>query len=178
MVASNYFATGDLEEAWSANERAASLWPGTYLANRGYAVAIAHELGRKADVLEIARELRRNPTRTPYWWTDAYVVYALRASGEPAEAEEYAHWVMERLRPESYIRGWLLTALGRFEEGLPYLGRAPALAGWNFCAHPMWGPWREDPRFQQVLGQLGYAEQYRVGRETIARMKRELAARK
>jgi hypothetical protein len=37
----------------------------------------------------------------------------------------------------------------------------------------MWDPWREDPRFEQLMAHLGRAEEYKVARATLARMQQE-----
>ena len=42
----------------------------------------------------------------------------------------------------------------------------------------MWDPWRDDPRFQQLMVKLGCVAEYKVARETLARMLKEQAAKK
>jgi hypothetical protein len=42
----------------------------------------------------------------------------------------------------------------------------------------MFAPARQDPRFAQLVAQLGHAEQYRTSQESIARAKSAAAAKK
>ena len=76
------------------------------------------------------------------------------------------------------MRGYVLCAMGNFEEGLAGLENAPTVVQGRLDWLPMLDPVRETPRFQQLLVKLGCAEEYKVARTTLARMLKEQAAGK
>ena len=65
----------------------------------------------------------------------------------------------------------MLSALGRFDEALPFLERTPTQPIRYLYWDERWDPWREDPRFLQLMAKLGRAEEYKVARATLARLR-------
>jgi hypothetical protein len=54
----------------------------------------------------------------------------------------------------------------------------PTLALQRVYWHPMWNPWRNNPRFVQMIAKFGRTEEYKTARETLARMQLERAGKK
>ena len=63
-------------------------------------------------------------------------------------------------------------ALGR-TEALPSLEHTPPLTRRLFFGDALFDPWRDDPRFQQLLVKLNCAAEHQVARETLTRMLKE-----
>lgn len=85
---------------------------------------------------------------------------------------------MDAMPPGTFNRGFVLVSLGRYDEGFPILERTPVHAFARYFWYPLLDPIRDDPRFQQLLMKLGCTEEYKVARATLARMRREQAAKK
>ncbi len=135
-------------------------------------------IGRKAEAVEAARAVRQNPAVEARRYADANAIYILRAEGLAEEAQEYGDKALRALPPGGYIRGMVLTALGRFDNALPCLETAPLTHFENFYFSPLWDSVRDDPRFQQLMVKLGCAAEYKVARATIARMLKERKEKK
>jgi hypothetical protein len=76
------------------------------------------------------------------------------------------------------VRGFVLVALGRFEDALPFLAHTPPIANRLLCWDVMFDPYRDDPRFQQVLLKLNCVEEYKVARESLTRVLKEQQAKR
>lgn len=137
------------------------------MATRGMALVA---LGRTKEAVEAARLILRNPDLAPRWYADSAAIWILGQGGERTEAATAAEALLRRLGERSYQRGCVLAALGRFDEALPYLERTPPRAKHRMYWEPIWDPWREDPRFHQLLARLKCAEEYAVARRSLARM--------
>ncbi len=160
------------EEALKVNERVAALRPGIFIPNLGDRAWILMALGRKAEAIEAARGVKERPELGPRLVADNRAIAVLRLAGFEQEASDYAAELFKRWPPETYQRGFVLGALGRFEDALPFLERIPSMVVQALFWNTTWDPWREDPRFLQLMVKLGRANEYAVARETLARMTR------
>ena len=167
-------------DALNAATRAAALRTETdiFIPSLGYVAEASLALGRKDEAVETARQVRRNGELRPRWDADAHAIFVLREAGFGREAEDYAKEVFARLPSASYMRGYILAALGHFDEALPFLeqpqpGSLPGIY-WG----TMWDRWREDPRFGQILAKNGRTEEYKVARAMLAQMLQERATKK
>jgi TolB-like protein/Flp pilus assembly protein TadD len=163
---------GRLAEALAASDRTLELRPGLVPVHSDRALILL-KLGRKDEAITEARTVGRDLSVEPRWWADADAIYVLRAAGRQEEADEHARRALAAFSTDDYRRAFVLAALGRFEEALSGMGTTPTTAFSRVYWHPMWDPCRNDPRFQQLLVKLGCAEEYKVARETLARMRRE-----
>ena len=121
--------------------------------------------------------MRRRLEVFPRWQSDAFAVYVLSQAGMEQEAAEYASQLFKRLPADSFVRGLVLSALGRFDEALAKLERIPPTMRSNLIADSMLDPIRDDPRFHLLIAKLGMTEDYKTARETLARMQREQAGK-
>jgi tetratricopeptide (TPR) repeat protein len=173
-----YFGhAGRTQEALDATERALALRPGhpTILSERALAL---WKLGRRDDAIASARGVGRDLTAQPRWLADPHAIYVLRLAGLQAEAEAYAERALANVPKDDYRYGTTLVALGRGKEALQYLRTLNSTALISVYWNPMWDSLREDAQFQQWLVTIGCAEQYKLARETQARMLKEQAGRK
>jgi TolB-like protein/Tfp pilus assembly protein PilF len=159
-------------------ERAAALRTEIFLPNSGERARALLELGRKEEAFEAARLILRHPDDRPRWHSDAVAIRVLWKGGRRQEAEDESARLFTRWPPDSYLRGFTLVALGRFDEALAFLKHTPSSMVRSLYWESMWDPWREDPRFAQLLARLGRAEEYKVGREALARLLKESGAKK
>jgi TolB-like protein len=158
------------EDALEINARAAALVGGNFPGFDGTRCVALLSLGRREEALEAARSLLRDKSEAASRGPKDEAIYALCQAGAADEASEEADKIRETLPPESYNRGTLLQALGRFSEALPYLAEPPAVHLVKLYFHPMWDAVRNEPRFHQILANIGCEAEYKVGRETLARM--------
>ncbi len=167
-------------DALKTATRAAALRAETdiFIPSLGYVAEALLALGRKDEAVETARRARRNGELRPRWDADPNAIFVLRQAGFEREAEDYAKEVFARLPSGSYMRGWVLVALGRFDEALPFLGQTQPVLQLGIYWGTMWDPWREDPRFAQILAKNGRTEEYKAARATLAQLLKEQAARK
>jgi tetratricopeptide (TPR) repeat protein len=105
-------------------------------------------------------------------------VYLLRAAKLEAESEAVAKQLLSRYGPDTYIHAMVLMARGRTEEALPLLKPFPPGSQDRLYWSPILDPVREDPRFLRKVEELGVAAEYKVARETLARMLDEQGAKK
>ena len=164
-----------LTEALQVTGRVMEMRPDILITNLGYRSRILLALGRTAEAVEVARLIRKNLSRSPRRDADSSAIWVLRQAGQPEEAQAYAEEYSHTLPERSPQRGFVLGALGRFAEALPYLERTPHMPRRRLFWDPMWDQWRDDPRFQQLMVKLGCAAEYKVARETLARMLKEQA---
>ncbi len=159
-------------EALTINERAAATRLGSemFIPNRGEQARLSWQLGRRDDAVAAALSLRQNPNLYPRWQLDSAAVRVLWRAGRKREAQAYADELFEKWPADHYQRGFVLTALERFDEALPYLERTPAQPVRYLYWDEMWDPWRDDPRFKQVIAKLGRTEEYQTARESLARL--------
>ena len=105
-------------------------------------------------------------------------VFHLREAKLEAESEALAKQLLSHYGPDTYIHALVLMARGRTEEALPLLKPFPPGSQDRLYWSPMFDPVREDPRFLRKVEELGVAAEYKVARETLARMIKEQAAKK
>jgi tetratricopeptide (TPR) repeat protein len=158
------------EKALEINDRAAALRSDPFIPLRGERARILLALGRRDDAVEVARFILRNLNLEPRWHADVVAVWVLQQAGHTKEAADFAAELFTRWSPDSYRRGFLLGALGRFDEALPYLGRTPVVLFRSFFWEEIWAPWRQDARFRELLVKLGCADEFQIARATQARM--------
>jgi serine/threonine protein kinase/TolB-like protein len=166
------------DEALEFNQRAARLRPDRFLRNLANRVEMLMLLGRTNQAVETARLIVENRNPRTRWTSDAYAAWALKEAGLEKEAARYADERKTSLGGDSYVRGFVLTALGQFAEALPFLEYTPAGRIHILYWDGLFDPYRDDPRFQQLLVNLKCEKDYKVARETLARMLKEQEARK
>ncbi len=135
-------------------------------------------LGRREEALTTARAVESASAMEQRWFIDTEAIQVLHQAGREQEAADHAARMLPRFPADSYLRGMLLAAQGRWAEAEPYLERTPVAQQAVFYWNPVWDRWREDPRFQRLLEKLGRANEYGVARETLARLLRGQVATK
>lgn len=127
-------------------------------------------LGRKDEALASARMVKQEGLWWMRWWACEEALFVMMQAGATKEAVElHSKWQRE-LEPEDTLRGPMLKAMGRFEEALPFLERSPTTLYSRFYYLPIWDDVRDDPRFHRLISKLGCEAEYKLGRETLARM--------
>jgi tetratricopeptide (TPR) repeat protein len=159
--------------ALEVNERAGALRPDVFIPQQGERARILLALGRAAEAADVARFIRKNCDLNPRWHADGVAVWVLRRAGHEQEAADYAAGLFAKWAPGTYRRGFVLGALGRFDAALPYLERTPVVLFRSLYWEEMWAPWRDDPRFRQLLAKLGCAAEYAIARASLARLPEE-----
>ncbi len=165
------------DEALAMNDRAAALRSDVYVINVSARADALMALGRRDEAVAAARVVERNPGQRPRWNSDSIAIRVLIQAGLRSEAEDYAARLFAAWPPDSPMRGLVLGALGRFDEALPFLERTNGAMKTDLYWDPMWDPWRDDPRFLQLMVKLNCADHYRVARATLARMLKEPKSR-
>lgn len=166
------------EEALRINEQAASLLKDVHIPNHADHALILLELGLQREAAASARVVLQRLDKEPRWQADSDAIWVLRKAGFEQEAADYAAKLFKLWPADSYNRGFVLGALGRFDDALPYLEHALLTPSRGLFWDAMWDPWREDPRFLQLLVKLGRVDDYKTGRITLARMLKQAAAAK
>jgi TolB-like protein/DNA-binding LytR/AlgR family response regulator/Flp pilus assembly protein TadD len=162
---------GKLPEALAANERAAALRPDIFVGNLPQRAPILLALGRRDEAVATARRVRGLGRGLPFRRnSDADAIFVLQQAGLGFEAADYGKEILDVLTPENYLRGFILSALGRHDEALPCLERTPTIMQPQLYYSPVWDPVRERAGFQALIAGLGRNHEYRVARETRARM--------
>ncbi len=159
------------EDAWKVTERAAALRKDTYIPLRGEQARILLALGRNAEAAEVARDILRRPELAPRFWADSLALWVLCQTGSGEEARGHTAPLLARLPANSFQRGFILGSVGRFDEALPFLERTAVMVMVSLMFDQMWDPFRVDPRFEQLMAKLGRTAEYKVARETVARMR-------
>ena len=134
-------------------------------------------LGRRDEAVAAARLVERNLKARPRWVSDSMAIRVLVQAGLKQEADDYAAQLFALWPRDDPMRGTVLGALGRFDEALPFLERIPVALRLDLFWDQVWDPWRDDPRFQQLMVKLNCADHYRVARATLARMLKEQKSR-
>lgn len=171
------FTFGDPKRALELYERAANLRPDVYIPNLGYR-ALAHlRAGQNDAALRLVRQIQAQPETQPRWQADAYAVHVLHQTGLSREAEDYAQRILPRYPADSYMRGYILAALGRPAEAWPFMPQTPTTMLSHFVLDPMFAPLRQDPRLAELMARLKVTREMQVARETYERLERERAPR-
>jgi TolB-like protein/Flp pilus assembly protein TadD len=168
---------GRYTEALATLDRVQFLLPDRAAASGNRALCLLG-LGRPEEAAAAARTTTGLGLVEVRMSADAEAVHVLRQTGHEAEAAEQAQRILPHLAADSYQRGLILAAQDRWPEALPFLERTPVTMQFSFFWNPIWDPWREDPRFHLLLEKLGCAEEYKVARAALARMRQEQAAKK
>jgi TolB-like protein/Tfp pilus assembly protein PilF len=166
-----YSWAGKSDRALPLVERAIALRSDPFIPHRGHRAQALLALGRKQEAAEEARFVRDHPGLSPRWQNDFVAVRVLLRAGFQAEASQYAEQLFAKWSPENYQRGFVLTALGRFDEAIPYLERTAAQPVRYLFWDETWDPYRENPRFRELMSKLGRAEHYDVARKTLGRLR-------
>jgi tetratricopeptide (TPR) repeat protein len=171
---------GQWRKAMEIIDHALTLQSGYFIPAHGYRINALFELGRVSEAVEEARALRQRPEKLGRWHFDGVAISVLRRAGFEQEAKEYGAQVLAQpdLPPQSYVRGFVLGGLGRFDEARPFLERSPTLMTMGPMYDSMWDEWRETPGFRQLIASWGITKEYKVARETQARIMKEQAAKK
>src|SRR5205823_1946458 len=140
-----------------------------FLPNLGRRALVLLFLNRKAEAAELARAVRQHPTTWPRWSADADAIWVLQQCGFAAEAQAHAADALRILPEQSHLRGYVLATIGKFSEAVPFFERGPVLFRRSLFFDEFLDPWRNDPRFQQLIVKLNCTEEYTVGRAQIAR---------
>ena len=170
--------SGRFAEALELNEKAADLRrPAIFIPNLGDRALMLLALGRKTEALKLAREILNNDTLRTRWTADADAIWVLRKCDLPQEADSYAEKLLRTLPEKSYVRGFVLAHLDRFDEALPYLERTPMVVQREMFWLRSFDTWRDDPRFKQLMAKLGRTEEYKIARASMAQMLKEQKAK-
>ena len=164
-------------EALPLIERAATLTPTGSARLSLRRARLLLELGRKAEA-EVALRVYLESPRTgsdPQIANEA--VWCLQTLGSLTDRER---WTAELLRqyPDIFSSGVILLMLGREVEAYPLLEKIPTIFWQQLYWDPVFDRVRDTPRFHQLLEKLGCAAEYKVARETLARLLKEQAAKK
>src|SRR5262249_30387283 len=117
---------GRYAEGLNMNLRAAKLRSEPFLRNLGDRAELLTLLGQHKEAVEVARAIRKNRSPQTRFATDASAVWTLAKAGLEKEAAEYADELKTKPGGDSYVRGFVLVALGRFEQALPFLAHMPS----------------------------------------------------
>lgn len=164
--------------AFPLAERAVSLRQGVFIPALGVRAKVLAFLGRNDEAVETARLIRKHLNQYPRRGADDAALWVLHRAGLEAEASAYLEEILKTLEISSHQRGFALGAVGRFDEALPFLEKTPPGVRRRLNWDPMWDPWREDPRFQQLMVKLGCTAEYQTAREELARLVKESGAKK
>jgi TolB-like protein/Tfp pilus assembly protein PilF len=170
-------AVGRPAEALAYAERVAAFGESaTGIIYRAHAL---QELGRCDEAVAAIRALApRLETTDGFRRRSSRAVYVLRACGREAEAVALASNLMRTVPAGSFVNGFILGALGRFDEAIPLLANMPLMTTRIVFLEQAFDPVRDDPRFQQVMVKLGCAAESQVARETFRRLRSEKGAAK
>ena len=171
---------GRYEQAIALSDRALALRPQIFIPLYGNRALLMLAAGRKDEAVAAARTVLDNPQLQPRWWLDANALYVLRRAGFAAEAQADAERIRAGLPARSQLHAAICAAIGRPHEALELLaanGVGSTTVSTIFYSE-LWDEARADPRFLGVITQLGFDADYRLARETLARMRKEQEAKK
>ena len=168
------------EQALVLSDRALALRSEVFVPLYGNRALLMLAAGRKDEAVTAARTVLNNPQFQPRWWLDATALYVLRRAGFAAEAQADAERIRTALPARSQLHAPILAALGRPHEALEMLtaNGASSTAISNLFYSEMWDEARADPGFPALITKLGFDAEYRLARETLARMLKEQGAKK
>lgn len=172
------FRAGRPAEALQITERALNLRQGVYVPALGVRAQVLFALGRTEDAVAAARKIRAHLHQNPRRGADEAAIWVLSQTGQAAEAEAYREEYFRTLPALSQQRGYVLAALGRFGEALPFLEWTPSSVRRRLYWDPIWDRWREDPRFRELMEKLGSTAEYRTAREEWTRLRRTPSAKR
>ena len=170
---------GRYEQAIALSDRALALRSEIFIPLYGNRALLMFAAGRKDEAVAAARTVLNNPQLQPRWWLDATALYVLRRAGFTAEAQADADRIRATLPARSQLHAAILAAMGRPHEALEQLA-ANGVGSSQIAAlfySEMWDEARADPRFLDVMTKLGFDAEYRLARETLARMRKEQGAK-
>ncbi|GAB5561188.1 MAG: hypothetical protein SynsKO_28350 [Synoicihabitans sp.] len=157
----------DWQESYDYYRKGAQLREGGFIPALSGMANSAYGLGRTEEAVRLSREVLSSWPELPRFSSDQFAVWVLHNTGHETEAEAFVESVMPELPPNSYIRGFLLAAIGRWEEALPNFETTPyAARGWVFDS-PILDPWRDDPRFLAMIDRWGETERYQQFRAAL-----------
>lgn len=152
---------GRYAEALESNERAAALRPDVFVGNLSQRAPILLALGRMDDAIAAARTIRRHGRAEAFRRnSDSDAIFVLRQTGHCDEAAAYAAEVLSSISPGNYLRGFLLTAVGRFEEAWPELVHTPSIMLPQLYWSPLWNEVRAAATFGALINRLGREAEY------------------
>jgi len=165
------------EDVLAITERARALRTTMHAPHEGARAIALLGLGRNDEAVAAARLVLQENSFAMRWWAGEEALYVLRKAGDFGEAEAALRTMQAVLPPDNLAHGPLLHALGRFDEALPFLEQTSPAFFARFHFQIIWDDVRDDPRFHRLLAKLGCEAEYRLGRQTLARMLEERKAK-
>jgi TolB-like protein len=164
------------EDVLAITDRARALRSAVHAPLEGARAVALLGLGRMEEAAAAARLVQQEKSFALRWWAGEEALYVLRQAGAPGEAADLLRQWRASLAPDDAAHGPLLHALGHFAEALPFLEQMSPTFFARFYFQVIWDDVRDDPRFHRLLAKLGCEAEYRVGRDTLARMLRQREA--
>lgn len=156
---------GRTREALAANERAATLRRDIFVGNLAHRALLLLALGRKDEAVAVARAVRTTGRNFPYRCdSDANAIFVLHQAGHSEEAADYADEFLSVLPSDNYLRGFILSAVGRFTDAYPHLERTPTIMLPFLYWSAMWEPARGTVEFHTLMARLGREVEYATAR--------------
>ncbi len=166
------------EDVLAITDRARALRSAVHAPLEGARAMALLGLGRKDEAVAAARLVQQEKSFAMRWWAGEEALFVLRHAGPAGEAADVLRQWQAGLPPDDVAHGPLLHAMGRFDEALPFLERmAPSFFA-RLHYQTIWDDVREKPHFHRLLAKLGCEAEYRLGRETLARMLQQQEAKK
>ncbi|MEO6002909.1 MAG: TIR domain-containing protein [Opitutus sp.] len=153
-------ALGRTQDALGLLQNAHELRLGGFVPAQGVRAMLLWQTGKTDEAIALARVVRSSWPAGPRWQADADALWVLREAGLKEEATTLSDKLLKELPAESSQRGWVLLTLGRMDEALPYLEHQPNLNRFQMAWNPHFDPWRNDPRFRQLLKKLNWENEY------------------
>ncbi len=166
------------EDVLAVAERARALLTAMHAPLEGARAIALLGLGRNDEAVAAARLVLQEKSFAMRWWAGEEALFVLRQVGDPGEATAALRTMQAALPPDNLAHGQLLHAVGHFDEALPFLEQTSPAFFARFHFQIIWDDVREDPRFHRLLAKLGCEAEYRVGRDTLARMLKQREAAK
>jgi len=160
-----------VNDALAINIRAGTLrGADVFIPVRGQQAQVEFKLGHIDAAVINARFLRQHLELSPRFQFDSVAIRVLWLAGKREEAQAYADELFARWPANHYQRGFVLSALDRFEEALPFLERTPIQPVRYLFWDERWDRWRDDPQFKALIEKLGRTVEYNTARETLQRL--------